>query len=50
LVGKEYHRHTLKGDSIMKKALLLIVIFLAGLIAGLILPAEWRARSASTHR
>jgi hypothetical protein len=28
----------------IKKLLLLIVIFLAGLIAGLVLPAEWRAK------
>jgi hypothetical protein len=43
-VDNEYYWQTLKGDPIMKKVLLLIVIFLAGLIAGLLLPAEWRAK------
>lgn len=28
----------------MKKLLLLVIIFLAGLIAGLVLPAEWRGK------
>lgn len=28
----------------MKKVLLLIVILLAGMLAGLVLPAEWRAK------
>jgi hypothetical protein len=32
------------GDIMMKKVLLLIAIFLAGLIAGFLLPAEWRAK------
>lgn len=33
-----------KGDSIMKKVLLLIAIFLTGVLAGLLLPAERRGQ------
>jgi hypothetical protein len=32
------------GDIVIKKLLLLIVIFLAGLLIGLLLPAEWRGK------
>ena len=32
------------GDIMMKKVLLLIAILLAGLMAGLLLPAEWRGK------
>jgi hypothetical protein len=34
----------LKGDPIVKKVLLLLAFLLAGLMAGLLLPAEWRAK------
>ena len=32
------------GDIVMKKVLLLIAILLAGMLAGLLLPAEWRGK------